>query len=145
MNNEQAPTQTSEILTDDNARNNVVTLLYSVLAPALLACFFVLLILFAFYWYRGDNGMREIATVDLLLLVEENQAQAFAMLGNGTNVLTEEQRAKLEDSSANFAIRLSSAVEQLGEECQCVIVNKAAILGGVAVDYTDLIRERIKK
>ena len=44
----------------------------------------------------------------------------------------------------DFAKALSVAVDALGQDCRCVIVNKAAILGGTALDYTELVREKLR-
>ena len=83
-----------------------------------------------------------IATVDLQKLVEEEEKRTIAALGSGQNI-SAEQRATLEKLTIDFAKRLSSSIDALGAECKCVIVNKAALLGGVTIDYTDLVRERM--
>ena len=44
-----------------------------------------------------------------------------------------------------YAPRLSAALDQLGTQCGCVVVNKAAVLAGDAPDLTDLIAKRIAK
>lgn len=85
-----------------------------------------------------------VAQVDLQKLVEEEQQQTIAFLEKGGNV-TEEQRAGFEKRTVAFAKALSGQIDQLGTECKCVIVNKAAVLGGSVIDYTDLIRQRMKK
>ena len=38
-----------------------------------------------------------------------------------------------------------AALDQLGTQCGCVVVNKAAVLAGDAPDLTDLIAKRIAK
>lgn len=85
-----------------------------------------------------------VAQVDLQKLVEEEQQQTITFLEKGGNV-TEEQRAAFEKRTVAFAKALSGQIDQLGTECKCVIVNKAAVLGGSVIDYTDLIRQRMKK
>lgn len=95
--------------------------------------------------YQGVKRIPpRIATVDLQALVEEDQAKSTATIGT-TGELTEDQRRVLQDNTANFAKRLSGSIDALGLECGCVLVNKAALLGGVTVDYTDEIRKRIAK
>ena len=56
----------------------------------------------------------------------------------------DEQRAVAQQLTVDFARKLSATVDALGQECGCVIVNKAALLGGVAIDYTDQVRARIR-
>jgi hypothetical protein len=85
-----------------------------------------------------------VAQVDLQKLVEEEQQQTITFLEKGGTV-TDEQRAGFEKRTVNFAKALSSQIDQLGTECKCVIVNKAAVLGGSVIDYTDVIRQRMKK
>lgn len=86
-----------------------------------------------------------IATVDLQKLVEEEQKRTMEVLSkNGGNV-SDEQRLAIQRLTEDFAKKLSLAVDGLGTDCKCVIVNKAALLGGSTLDYTDLVRERIKR
>lgn len=85
-----------------------------------------------------------VATVDLQKLVEDEQKRTIDVLAKGATI-SDDQRAIIEKLTVDFAKNLSAAVEQLGEECRCVIVNKAALLGGRADDYTDQVRERMKR
>lgn len=84
-----------------------------------------------------------MATIDLQLLVEEDQKQMLALIGEGATI-TDQQRTMLEQRSIDFAKKLSSAVSRLEQDCRCVMINKAAILGSEHMDYTHLIRERLK-
>lgn len=84
-----------------------------------------------------------VATVDLQKLIEEEQQRTLGIVAKSGS-LTEEQRATVEQLTIEFAKKLSAAVEQLGASCRCVIVNKAALLGGRADDYTDQVRESLK-
>lgn len=86
----------------------------------------------------------KVATVDLQKLVEEEQKHTIDVLSKGSSV-SEEQRAAIEKLTIEFAKKLSANIDALGVECKCVIVNKAALLGGTAIDYTDLVRERMKR
>lgn len=84
-----------------------------------------------------------IASVDLQLLVEEDQQRTVEVLNGSAGAVSEEQRRALQKLTEDFARRLSAAVDAVGDECRCVIVNKAALLGGATIDYTDAVRERI--
>ena len=90
------------------------------------------------------NTPPHIVTIDLQLLVEEDQKRMLALIGDGTNV-TDQQRLMVEKLSVDFAKKLSTSVSSLEKECRCIIVNKAAILGGANIDYTNLVRERMKQ
>jgi hypothetical protein len=95
--------------------------------------------------YKAYQGMPpKVAQVDLQKIVEEEQMQSIAVMETGGS-LTDEQRAIIERRTVHFAKTLSSQIAQLGDECRCVIVNKAAVLGGSVVDYTDQIRQRMKQ
>lgn len=85
-----------------------------------------------------------VVTVDVQKLVEEEQKHTIEVLGKGSSV-SDEQRAAVEKLTIEFAKKLSQSVDALGTECKCVLVNKAALLGGGAPDYTDLLRERMKR
>jgi hypothetical protein len=97
----------------------------------------------AYMAYR--NLPPQVAQVDLLKLVEEEQQHTIDLLQKSNGTVTDEQRAALEKRSINFAKQLSESIDTLGEQCKCVIVNKAAVLGGSVIDYTDTIRQRMKK
>lgn len=86
-----------------------------------------------------------IATIDLLALVEEDQKRVLGIVGPAPAEPSEERRTTAERLSADFAKRLSVLVDVLGQECGCVIINKAALLAGTTDDYTDIVRERLKK
>jgi hypothetical protein len=91
-----------------------------------------------------QNRPRHIATVDLQRLVEEEQKRAMDVISHGGGV-SEEQRDVVQKLTVDFAKKLSATIDMIGVDCRCVIVNKAALLGGSAVDYTDAVRERIKR
>lgn len=85
-----------------------------------------------------------VVTVDLQKLVEDEHKRMLELIGKG-RAITEEQRVVAEKLTIHFAQKLSATIGALGQECRCVIINKAAILGGGAIDYTEQIRERMKK
>jgi hypothetical protein len=117
-------------------KENVITVLVSV---------FVTLLALAPVGYMAYKNMpARVATVDLQKLVEEEQKRTMDVLGKGGSV-SEEQRAAVEKLTIVFAKTLSANIDALGAECRCIIVNKAALLGGLTIDYTDLVRERIKR
>lgn len=113
------------------------------LSIALVATVLTLLALapLAYVAYRYQPP--QVVTVDLQNLLEEQQQKTITLLKQGGG-LSEEQRLAAEKITIDFAKALSIAVETLGQDCRCVIVNKAAILGGTALDYTELVREKLR-
>ncbi len=115
------------------------------LSNALVATCFTLIALTPIAYIIYKHMPPQVATVDLQKIVEEDQKRLLDLIGATGGNVSDAKRAIGERMTAEFAKRLSKAVEQLGQECHCVIVNKAALLAGTATDYTDLVRERIKK
>lgn len=112
---------------------------------ALVSTCFTLLALAPIGYVIYKRTPPEVATVDLQKIVEEDQKRLLEVIGATGGAVSEDKRAVGDKMTAEFARRLSTTVEQLGQECHCVIVNKAALLAGKATDYTELVRERIKK
>ena len=110
---------------------------------ALLATVLTLLALAPLAYVAYRNQAPQIVIVDLQKLLEEQQQKTIDLLKKGGG-LSEEQRLAAEKLTIDFAKTLSIAVDTLGQDCRCVIVNKAAILGGTALDYTELVREKLR-
>jgi len=86
-----------------------------------------------------------IATVDIQKLVLEDQQHTLDAIGKTGDGLTDAGRERALKMTSEFAKRLSSAIDQLGGECKCVLVNKAALLTNGTADYTDLVRNKIQR
>ena len=111
--------------------------------PVLLSTLLTLLVLAPVAYVVNRKLPPRLATVDLQALVDEEQKRTLGVIGKGGE-LSDEQRAVALQLTVDFARKLSSTVDVLGQECGCVIINKAALLGGVAIDYTDQVRARIR-
>lgn len=111
--------------------------------PVLLSTLLTLLVLAPVAYVVNHKLPPRLATVDLQALVDEEQKRTLDVIGKGGE-LSDEQRAVAQQLTVDFARKLSSTVDALGQECGCVIINKAALLGGVAIDYTDQVRARIR-
>jgi hypothetical protein len=118
---------------------------FGILTTALVSTCITLIALFPIGYTAYKHSPAPLATVDLQKIVEEDQKRLLDLIGASGGNVSDDKRAVGEKMTAEFAKRLSTAVEQLGLECHCVIINKAALLAGTATDYTDLLRERIKK
>ena len=110
----------------------------------LLSAFIAMLALSPVAYVLHRNMPPRVATVDLQMLIEEEQKRMLDV-GSQDSDVTDEQRAMVEKLTVDFAKKLSGTVDELSKECNCVIVNKAALLGGKAIDYTDHVRARITR
>jgi len=81
----------------------------------------------------------QIMTVDLQQLVEEQQSLLRPSASDEMPV----DLAVAEKNALAFAKKLSIAIDEFVDSCHCVVVNKAAILGGKTQDVTNLIKERM--
>jgi len=107
-----------------------------------MVCTLVVLSPVAYTAYRHRTP--KIATVDLQKLVEEDQQRTISALGKSANgVASDEQRSAYLKNTTEFAHKLETAIDLVAQQCRCVIVNKAAVLGGEALDYTETIRQRL--
>lgn len=113
------------------------------LVPVLLSTLLTLLALAPVAYVVNRNMPPRLATVDLQALVDEEQKRTLDVIGKGGE-LSDEQRAVAQQLTIEFARKLSGTVDAIGQECGCVIVNKAALLGGLAIDYTVQVRARLK-
>lgn len=102
-----------------------------------------LLVLLPIAYTMHRSQPPHLGTVDLQTLLQENQSRVMAVIGDGDNI-TQAQRDVAQKLAADFARRLSDGVRELSAECGCILVNKAALLGGDAVDYTEQVRARLK-
>lgn len=113
------------------------------IVPAVMSTFLTLVALAPVGYVLYRNMPPRVATVDLQALVEEDQKRMLDVIGKGGEI-TAEQRAVAEKLTIDFAKKLSATVDALGQDCRCVIVNKAALLGGLTIDYTEQVRTRMK-
>ena len=113
------------------------------LSIALVATVLTLLALAPLAYVAYRHQPPQIVTVDLQKLLEEQQQKTIDLLKKGGG-FSDEQRLAAEKLTIDFAKALSVAVDTLGQDCRCVIVNKAAILGGTTIDYTELVREKLR-
>ena len=111
--------------------------------PAVLSTLLTLVALAPVAYVINCNMPPSVATVDLQTLVEEDQKRTLEGIDKGGEV-PDEKRAVVQKLTIDFAKKLSNTVAALGQECHCVIVNKAALLGGLTIDYTDQVRARMK-
>lgn len=129
--------------TSDQARPSP---LHTLVVTALVSALCTLLVLSPVAYTAFRHLPERLVTVDLQKLIEDDQQKSIATLAEAPNgVANESQRAAYLKNTSVFASRLGAALDLLGQECRCVVVNKAAVLSGAAPDYTAVIGQQLAK
>ena len=98
------------------------------------------------YLWTQRERVAPVVVVDVQKLISDQQETLLKTFNNGDPVhMTDDAKNKATQHAGDYAKRLSAALDQLGTQCGCVVVNKAAVLAGDAPDLTDLIAKRIAK
>ncbi|EKS9799742.1 hypothetical protein A8E36_12920 [Burkholderia cenocepacia] len=98
------------------------------------------------YLWTQRERVAPVVVVDVQKLISDEQETLLKTFNNGDPVhMTDDAKNKATQHAGDYAKRLSAALDQLGTQCGCVVVNKAAVLAGDAPDLTDLIAKRIAK
>lgn len=90
---------------------------------------------------------KPIGIIDVQEIVNENQRDIVSAFSN-SEYISEQQKVDSLNKAQMFTAKLNKAVEEVSEECGCVLINKAAVLteakSNVMVDYTDTVRNKVK-
>lgn len=90
---------------------------------------------------------KPIGIIDVQEIVNENQRDIISAFSN-SEYISEQQKVDSLNKAQMFTAKLNKAVEDVSEECGCVLINKAAVLteakSNVMVDYTDTVRNKVK-
>lgn len=90
---------------------------------------------------------KPIGIIDVQEIVNENQRDIISAFSN-SEYISEQQKVDSLNKAQMFTAKLNKAVEEVSEECGCVLINKAAVLteakSNVMVDYTDTVRNKVK-
>ncbi|MDN7430809.1 TrbI F-type domain-containing protein [Burkholderia sp. AU45388] len=98
------------------------------------------------YFWTQREKVAPVVVVDVQKLISDEQETLLKTFNNGDLVhMTDDAKNKATQHAGDYAKRLSVALDQLGAQCGCVVINKAAVLAGDAPDLTDLIAKRIAK
>lgn len=108
-----------------------------VISVALLSTFLTLLILIPFGYFYSKQLAPHVAAVDLQSLIQEEKLRAQRHYSSTPS------SSHTEYDSAHFAKTISVILQDIAANCGCVLVNKAAILGGEVIDYTGHVRARL--
>lgn len=83
-----------------------------------------------FYWLHKKTSPK-LAMIDFAHIIKEQEAQFSRKIKSN---MSADERAQLLQSVAHFGNKLSNAIDTLSLECDCVLLNKAAILGKPAIE-----------
>ena len=113
------------------------------LFPALLSTLLTLIVLAPVAYVIKRTMPPSIVSVDLQSLLDEDQKRTHDIISKSRGTVIELQ-ALMQKRTIDFTQQLSVAVEGLGKECNCIIVNQAALLGGTPIDMTNDVRQRMQ-
>lgn len=83
-----------------------------------------------FYWLHKKSSPR-LAMIDLAHIIKEQEAQFSRKIKSN---MSADERAQLLQSVAQYGNKLSNAIDTLSLECDCILLNKAAVLGKPAIE-----------
>ncbi len=104
------------------------------------------------FFYMLNKKQTKIAVVDVqTLLIEYEKKITAELYANQSPYQSGDGMAsnsgEIEKKTKDFLQKLEGTIEEINSECNCVIVNKAALLtqSGLVTDYTGRVREALKK
>lgn len=111
---------------------------WTVVAVSLLLC----TVLIALNnWYSRSRSQR-IATVDMRVVLQAKQKQVGDILI--MEGATDDMRKAAVDSATGYAARVERVLDEILEQCQCVLVSKDLVVAGSAArDYTANVLARL--
>lgn len=102
----------------------------------------------AFYHFTFNTARSQLAVVDIQLISSEIEAEARNIMVNKPDA-TEAERSAAAQSYESKMKALQTVVSQVGDDCKCVLIIKAALLNNKnndsnhIVDYTGTVRQKI--
>jgi hypothetical protein len=106
------------------------------LAPALFGALLSLIITTPILYRVISTMPLPVAVLDIAALT--NEATDSIQAGSGT---LEEKTKRM----TVYAKSLETEITAITKECRCILVIKAAVMGDGAMDYTPVVRSRLKK
>ena len=102
----------------------------------------------AFYHFTFNTARSQLAVVDIQSISSEIEAEARNIMVNKPDA-TEAERSAAAQSYESKMKALQTVVSQVGDDCKCVLIIKAALLNNKnndsnhIVDYTPTVRQKI--
>ena len=82
------------------------------------------------------------AVVDPLEIYQEKQKEALDIMMKKSS--TDDERHKAADLAKTFPEDFNKAVLDLSIECECLVLNKSAVISPGLPDFTDRVRQKMK-
>jgi hypothetical protein len=97
------------------------------------------------YWiWRMPSERLSVATVDLEKIVREEQ-ERYAKVFTKQGPQNTEEWARLNAMTQDFSSKLSDRLSDISAGCDCVLINRAAVISANAPDLTDLVRKGLPR
>jgi hypothetical protein len=114
-----------------------------VLLSALLSALLVVIVASPAAYMLARYRAPGLGAIDLAQLIDEHEEKVTLQLSKPG--LTDSERGAIQARSETFVRSLGQMIDALPDECNCVVLNRAAILSGQVEDLTPLIRDRVSK
>ena len=102
--------------------------------------------------YMVKKSQSKIGVVDVQALLLEHEKKVTQQLYANQGLYQNSDAASLnsgavEEQTKQFLLKLEGSIDDINNNCGCVLINKAALLtqSGNVVDYTQKVREALEK
>ncbi len=97
------------------------------------------------YWiWRMPSERLSVATVDLEKIVREEQ-ERYTKVFTKQGPQNTEEWTRLNAMTQDFSSKLSDRLSDISAGCDCVLINRAAVISANAPDLTDLVRKGLPR
>lgn len=98
------------------------------------------LLIAAYHAWNGPHAQSAIAMLDVAEIYRLKETEFAALLMKPG--ATPEDRARAIELARSFGTELSALTERLPAECKCLVIAKAAVVGGSVTDLTPEVKRR---
>ena len=92
------------------------------------------------YWLHQPQQL--VAVVDLQQLLDEEQQRYFKKF-SASGPKNSEEWSQFQSMAKGFTKNLAIQMDLVSKECECVLLNRAAVLSANAPDMTHIVRGRL--
>lgn len=98
------------------------------------------LLIGAYHAWNSSTGPSAIAMLDVAEIYRLKESEFAALLLKPG--ATEADRSRAIELARSFGTELSALTERLPAECKCLVITKAAVVGGSVTDLTPEVKRR---
>lgn len=98
--------------------------------------------LLSYHWWARHHGMQRVGVVDIASVVAAKEKE-FTALASKPGV-TDADRQKAFEMVKSFAADLGAVMKALPDECECLVLNSAAVVGGNTEDLTPQVMKKLR-